>query len=88
MFEISKEDRLYTSCQVCGVDRTESANLSIYSVKVMNKNKQGTELHLCSRCCDVLSKLTAEPDRRMYGVKMMSIDELEVLTNNTRCSII
>lgn len=88
MFEISKEDRFYDSCQVCGVDKTESANLNIYSIKIMNKYKQGTELHLCNNCCNVLSKLTAEPDKRMYGIKTMSIDELEELTNNTKCSII
>lgn len=88
MFEISKENHSYYRCQVCRVDGTESANLNIYSIKIMNKYQQGTELHLCSRCCNVLSELTAEPDRRMYGIKMMSIDELEELTNNTKCSII
>ena len=88
MFEISKENHLYYSCQVCGIDTTESGNLNIYSVKIMNKYKQGVELHLCNNCCNVLSKLTEEPDRRMYGIKMMSIDELEELTNNTKCSII
>lgn len=88
MFEISKEHHFYDICQVCGVDKTESANLNIYSVKLMNKYKQGVELHLCSNCCNTLSELTKEPDRRMYGIKMMSIDELEELTNNTKCSII
>ena len=88
MFEISKENHFYNSCQVCGVDKTESANLNIYAVKIMNKYKQGVELHLCSNCCNVLSNLTKEPDRRMYGIKAMSIDELEELTNNTKCSII
>ena len=77
MFEISKESHFYDSCQVCGVDRTESANLNIYAVKIMNKYKHGVELHLCSNCCNTLSKLTEEPDKRMYGIKMMSIDELE-----------
>lgn len=77
MFEISKEDYFYNRCQACGVSRTESANLNIYTVRIMNKHKQGTELHLCSNCCNVLSKLTAEPDRRMYGVKYCSIEELD-----------
>lgn len=81
MFEISKGDRFYDSCQVCGVDCTESANLNIYSIKIMNKYKQGVELHLCNNCCNALSKLTDEPDRRMYGVKMISIDELEESTH-------
>ena len=80
MFEISKEDHFYDKCQVCGVDKTESEKLNIYTVKIMNKHRQGVELHLCSNCCNVLSKLTEEPDRRMYGVRMMSIDELEDLT--------
>ena len=75
MFEIEKISH-FASCQVCGVDKTESGNLNIYSVKAMNKYKQGTELHLCSNCCNALSKLTEEPDRRMHGIKMMSIDEL------------
>lgn len=88
MFEISKGDHFYDSCQVCGVDKTEHASLNIYAIKIMNKNKQGVELHLCSNCCNVLSKLTEEPDKRMYGMKMMSVDELEELTNNTKCSII
>ena len=79
MFEISKEDHFYDKCQVCGVDKTESEKLNIYTVKIMNKHRQGVELHLCSNCCNVLSKLTEEPDRRMYGVRMMSIDELEEL---------
>lgn len=77
MFEISKGDNFYDSCQVCGVDKTESANFNIYAIKIMNKNRQGVELHLCSNCCNTLSKLTEEPDRCMYGIKMMSIDELE-----------
>lgn len=88
MFEISKGSHFYANCQVCGVDKSESANLNIYAIKVMNKYRQGTELHLCSNCCNVLSQLTAEPDKRMYGVRMMSVDELEELTNNTKCSII
>ena len=88
MFEISKESHFYDSCQVCGVDKTESGNLNIYSVKIMNKYGQGTELHLCSNCCNALSKLTEEPDKRMYGIKMMSIDEFEALTNDTKCSIL
>lgn len=80
MFEISKEDHFYDKCQVCGVDKTESEKLNIYTVKIMNKHRQGVELHLCSNCCNVLSKLIEEPDRRMHGVRMMSIDELEDLT--------
>lgn len=81
MFEISKGHYFYDSCQVCGVDKTESGNLNIYSIKIMNKNKQGVELHLCGNCCNVLSKLTEEPDRRMYGIRMLSIDELEESTS-------
>ena len=53
MFEISKENHLYYSCQVCGIDTTESGNLNIYSVKIMNKYKQGVELHLCNNCCNI-----------------------------------
>lgn len=81
MFEISKGIGFHNKCQVCGVDNSESANLNIYSIKIMNKYKQGVELHLCSNCCNVLSKLTEEPDRRMYGIKMMSIDELKESVN-------
>lgn len=77
MFEISKGDPFYNSCQVCGADKSESANLNIYSIKIMNEYKQGVALRLCSNCCNVLSKLTEEPDRRMYGIRMMSIDELD-----------
>lgn len=80
MFEISRKDHFYDSCQVCGADKTKNESLNIYSIKIMNKLKQGVELHLCSNCCNVLSKLTEEPDRRMYGIRMVSIDELEDLT--------
>ena len=82
MFEINRENHFYDICQVCGVDRTESANTNIYSVKIMNKYRQGVELHLCSQCCNVLSKLTEEPDKRLYGVRMISIDELEEVDNS------
>jgi hypothetical protein len=73
MFEIEKINH-FGFCQVCN-----SKNIldSFYTIKVMNKDKQGTELHLCGNCCNVLSKLTAEPDKRMYGIRVMSIDELE-----------
>lgn len=80
MFVINKENHFYDRCQVCGADKTKSANLNIYTIKIMNKHRQGVELHLCSNCCNALSELTKEPDRRMYGIKMMSIDELEDLT--------
>ena len=77
MFEIEKTNH-FGFCQVCN-----SKNIldSFYTIKVMNKYKQGTELHLCSNCCNILSDFTKEPDRRMHGIKMMSIDELEELTN-------
>ena len=87
MFEIEKIS-CFARCQACGNDASENMEDRIYAIRVMSKYRQGTELHLCSNCCNVLSKLTAEPDKRMYGIKMMSIDELEELTNNTKCSII
>ena len=77
MFEIERDGHLYGNCQVCGADKSDSINLNIYSIKLMNKNRQGVELRLCSHCCDVLSKITAEPDNRMHGIRMMSVDELE-----------
>lgn len=77
MFEISKETNPHFYCLVCGLGKSLPANTGIYLIKIMNKNKQGTALHLCSNCCNTLSKLTEEPDRRMHGLKMVSIDELE-----------
>lgn len=77
MFEINRENHSYDRCQVCGADKAESANINIYSIKLMNRQKCGMELHLCSHCCNVLSDLTKEPDKRLYGIRMMSIDELE-----------
>ena len=77
MFEISKEKHFYDICQVCGADKSKSADINIHSIKLMNKHKSGVELHLCSQCCNVLSKLTAEPDKHLYGIKMMSVEELD-----------
>lgn len=88
MFEISKENDPHFNCLVCGLNKSMPASSNIYLIGIMNKYKQGVELHLCSNCCNVLSKLIEEPDKRMHGIKMMSIDELEELTNNTKCSII
>lgn len=76
MFEIEKINH-FACCQVCGNDASENMQDKIYAIRIMNKNQQGTEIRLCSNCCNVLSKLTEEPDRRMYGIRMMSIDELE-----------
>lgn len=88
MFEISKGDHFYNRCQVCEADKSVSANINIYSIRIVNKHNNGVEIHLCSNCCNILSDLTKEPDRCMHGIKMMSVDELEELTNNTKCSII
>jgi hypothetical protein len=87
MFEIEKINH-FASCQVCGNDASENMQDRIYAIRIMNKYQQGAELRLCSNCCNALSKLTEEPDKRMHGIRMMSIDELEELTNNTKCSII
>jgi sulfur relay (sulfurtransferase) complex TusBCD TusD component (DsrE family) len=87
MFEIEKIS-CFARCQVCGNDASENMKDRIYAVRIMNKYQQGVELHLCNNCCNVLSKITDNPDKLMYGIKMMSIDELEELTNNTKCSII
>ena len=87
MFEIEKINHL-ACCQVCGNDASENIQDRIYAIRIMNKYQQGVELHLCSNCCNVMSKLTDNPDKRMHGIKMMSIDELEELTNNTKCSIL
>ena len=76
MFEIEKINH-FACCQVCGNDASENIQDKIYAIRIMNKNHQGTEIRLCSKCCNVLSKLTEEPDKRMSGVKMMSIDELD-----------
>ena len=76
MFEIEKIKH-FACCQVCGNDASENMQDKIYAIRIMNKNQQGTEIRLCSNCCNVLSKLTEEPDRRMYGIRAMSIDELE-----------
>ena len=75
MFEIERET-CFTCCQVCGNDASEHCSDSIYTIRIMNRNNQGTELHLCANCCNILSKLTDHPDKCMYGVRMMSIDEL------------
>lgn len=77
MFEISKVNDPYVYCQVCGLDKSMPASSSIYSITILNRLKQGVELHLCNNCCSTLSKLTEEPDKRMYGIRMMSIDELD-----------
>lgn len=76
MFVIEKINH-FACCQVCGNDASESIQDKIYSIKIMNKYQQGTELHLCCNCCNALSKLLEAPDKRMYGVRMMSIDELD-----------
>ncbi len=76
MFEIEKIKH-FACCQVCGNEASKNMQNRIYSIKVMNKAHQGTELHLCSNCCNALSRLIAEPDKRMYGIKVMSIDELD-----------
>jgi hypothetical protein len=76
MFEIEKVNH-FACCQVCGNDASENMQDRIYSIKVMNKYQQGTELHLCSNCCNALSKLIEEPDKRMHGIKVMRIDELD-----------
>lgn len=77
MFEINKENDPHFHCLVCGSDKSLPANTGIYLIKIMNRHQQGTALHLCSNCCNILSDLTKEPDKRMYGLKMVSIDELE-----------
>lgn len=76
MFEIEKINHL-DCCQVCGNDASENIQDRIYAIKIMNKYKQGVELHLCSNCCNALSNITKEPDKRMYGIKAMRIDELD-----------
>ena len=76
MFEIEKVNH-FACCQVCGNDASENMQDRIYSIKVMSKYQQGTELHLCSNCCNTLSKLIEEPDKRMHGIKVMRIDDID-----------
>jgi hypothetical protein len=76
MFEIEKINH-FAYCQVCGSDASENIQDKIYGIRIMNKNHQGAEIRLCSKCCSILSKLTEEPDKRLCGVKMMSINELD-----------
>ena len=77
MIEINRENHSYARCQACGAYKEDSEKLNVYSIKIINKNRQGTEISLCNNCCNILSDLTNEPDRRMYGMKAMSYDELE-----------
>ena len=77
MFEIGKINDPYVYCQVCGLDKGLPTSSNVYSITIMNRLKQGVELHLCSNCCNVLSKLIEEPDKRMHGIKVMRIDELD-----------
>lgn len=76
MFEIEKINH-YACCQVCGNNASENMQDRIYAIRIMNKNNQGTEIRLCSGCCNILSKLTEAPDKRMHGIKVMCMDELD-----------
>lgn len=69
MFKITR-DTADLNCQVC------HTRGNIYNVS-LSDGRFGVELHLCSNCCSVLSRLTEEPDKRMYGIRMISIDELD-----------
>ena len=68
MFEISNNS-LNIHCQSCG----EKAKL--FSITVMNKHKQGTEIHLCKDCCKTLHDLLCMT--QLTGVKYCSIEELD-----------
>lgn len=61
----------YNKCQVC----SENTENKLFSITLLNHNKQGTELYLCKDCCKELRsllKFTQLPD-----VKMVSIDEVD-----------
>lgn len=75
MFRIEKINDPYVYCQVCDPSNGLPTSSNIYSIKIMNRLEQGTELHLCSNCCKELSgllKLT-----RHEAFKMVSIDNID-----------
>lgn len=68
MFELSN-----TSCNIRCQSCCEEKEL--FSIKVMNKHKQGVEVSLCKDCCKTLKDLLGMT--QVKGIKMMSIEELD-----------
>lgn len=75
MIKIYKPNKNYYSCQVCGCHKSEAEQNEVYAIELMNRNGQGTGLHLCKDCCKELGgllKLTQHKD-----FKMVSIDNID-----------
>lgn len=68
MFSLSKGS-FNIRCQSCG------AETKLFTLKVENSHKQGTEISLCKDCCDTLRNLLSAT--HLDDVKMVSCDELD-----------
>ena len=60
----------YSKCQVCSEPEDK-----LFSITLLNHNKQGTEVYLCKDCCKELRSLLKFT--QLNDVKMVSIDELD-----------
>lgn len=63
--------KTYYRCQVCG----EDSENKIFSITLLNRNNQGTEVRLCKNCCKELRSLLKFT--QLNGVKMVSIDDID-----------
>jgi hypothetical protein len=78
MFELEREDKTNIRCQACGKHRIESRkSVNFYTIRIADKWGNETGMHLCSNCCNILGQLVTDADKRMYGVRVMSVDEFE-----------
>ena len=75
MIKIYKPNKNYYSCQVCGCHKSESEQNEVYAIELMNRNGQGTSLHLCKDCCKDLRSLLKFT--QLNDVKMVSIDDID-----------
>jgi hypothetical protein len=75
MIKIYKPNKNYYSCQVCGCHKAEAEQNEVYAIELMNRNGQGTGLHLCKDCCKELSGLLKFTQLKDF--KMVSIDNID-----------
>ena len=63
--------KTYYRCQVCSEDIEDR----LFSITLLNHNKQGTEVCLCKNCCKELRSLLKFT--QLNGVRAVSIDDID-----------